>query len=179
MDPGFRRDDGLGESIRRWLSCDGERSIMTTSPVSFSTTDGIATITIDNNLNHVGIQNILNTIDPFPRSRNPKPFFAPSPRLPFPPSPRPRVPVSPRPRVPHPASHRLPYPPDRGDRIRSYHLLKLLSQHFDVSIACTSDEPVWLQHHHLLRVAHHGRGDPGRDHRCGCSRRGYHVRQHG
>lgn len=47
-------------------------------------------------------------------------------------------------------THRLPYPPDRGDRIRSYHTLKLLAEHFDVSIACTSDEPVWLQHHQLL-----------------------------
>jgi len=36
----------------------------------------------------------------------------------------------------------VPYPPDRGDRIRSYHLLKLLSRHFEVGLACTSDEPV-------------------------------------
>ncbi len=49
-------------------------------------------------------------------------------------------------------AHRLPYPPDRGDRIRSYHLIKVLSQHFDLGIACTSDEPVWLQHHQLLSV---------------------------
>src|SRR5205809_1036414 len=49
-------------------------------------------------------------------------------------------------------THRLPYPPDRGDRIRSYHLLQLLSRHFDLSVACTSDEPVWLQHHQLLRT---------------------------
>ncbi|MEX2216610.1 MAG: TIGR03087 family PEP-CTERM/XrtA system glycosyltransferase [Phycisphaeraceae bacterium] len=47
-------------------------------------------------------------------------------------------------------THRLPYPPDRGDRIRSYHLLKLLSKHFDVALASTSDEPAWLQHHQLL-----------------------------
>ncbi len=49
-------------------------------------------------------------------------------------------------------THRLPYPPDRGDRIRSYHMLKLLSKHFDVGLACTTDEPVWLQHHQLLRT---------------------------
>jgi sugar transferase (PEP-CTERM/EpsH1 system associated) len=49
-------------------------------------------------------------------------------------------------------THRLPYPPDRGDRIRSFNLLRLLSQHFDLSVACTSDEPVWLQHHQLLRT---------------------------
>ena len=47
-------------------------------------------------------------------------------------------------------THRLPYPPDRGDRIRSYHLLKVLSKHFEVACACTSEEPVWLQHHQLL-----------------------------
>lgn len=47
-------------------------------------------------------------------------------------------------------THRLPYPPDRGDRIRSYHLLRTLSQHFEVAVACTTDEPVWLQHHQLL-----------------------------
>jgi sugar transferase (PEP-CTERM/EpsH1 system associated) len=44
----------------------------------------------------------------------------------------------------------MPYPPDRGDRIRSYHMLKLLSHHFDLAIACTSEEPAWLQHHQLL-----------------------------
>lgn len=49
-------------------------------------------------------------------------------------------------------THRLPYPPDRGDRIRSYNLVKLLSRHFDLAVACTSDEPVWLQHHQLLRT---------------------------
>ncbi len=47
-------------------------------------------------------------------------------------------------------THRLPYPPDRGDRIRSYHMLRTLCEHFDMAIACTSDEPVWLQHHQLL-----------------------------
>jgi sugar transferase (PEP-CTERM/EpsH1 system associated) len=39
-------------------------------------------------------------------------------------------------------THRVPYPPDRGDRIRSYHLLKLLSRNFEVALACTSDEAV-------------------------------------
>jgi polysaccharide biosynthesis protein PslH len=52
-------------------------------------------------------------------------------------------------------SHRLPYPPDRGDRIRSYHILKLLARHFDLAVACTSDEPVWLQHHQLLMTMAH------------------------
>src|SRR5690606_18238183 len=47
-------------------------------------------------------------------------------------------------------THRLPYPPDRGDRIRSYNLVKLLSEHTELGIACTSEDPVWLQHHQLL-----------------------------
>ena len=47
-------------------------------------------------------------------------------------------------------THRVPYPPDRGDRIRSYHLLKLLSRHFDVALACTTQEPVAAEHRHVL-----------------------------
>jgi sugar transferase (PEP-CTERM/EpsH1 system associated) len=39
-------------------------------------------------------------------------------------------------------THRVPYPPDRGDRIRGFHILQTLSKHFDVSLATVSDEPV-------------------------------------
>lgn len=39
-------------------------------------------------------------------------------------------------------THRMPYPPDRGDRIRAWHLLKLLAEHFDVALAATTHEPV-------------------------------------
>jgi sugar transferase (PEP-CTERM/EpsH1 system associated) len=38
--------------------------------------------------------------------------------------------------------HRVPYPPDKGDRIRAFHLLKYLSQHSTLSLACLADEPV-------------------------------------
>lgn len=38
-------------------------------------------------------------------------------------------------------THRLPYPPNRGDRIRTYHLLRFLSQHYRVHLACLADEP--------------------------------------
>lgn len=38
--------------------------------------------------------------------------------------------------------HRLPYPPDRGDRIRSWHLLRFLARHAEVDVACLADEPV-------------------------------------
>ncbi|MEO1996684.1 MAG: glycosyltransferase, partial [Planctomycetaceae bacterium] len=39
-------------------------------------------------------------------------------------------------------THRIPYPPDRGDRIRAYHILQHLTKHFDVWLGCTSDEPI-------------------------------------
>lgn len=49
-------------------------------------------------------------------------------------------------------THRLPYPPDRGDRIRSFHMVRTLANHVDLAVACTSEEPVWLQHHQLLHA---------------------------
>lgn len=39
-------------------------------------------------------------------------------------------------------THRFPYPPNRGDRIRSYNMLRVLTQHFNVSLGCTADESV-------------------------------------
>lgn len=47
-------------------------------------------------------------------------------------------------------THRVPYPPDRGDRIRAYHLLKLLSRHFEVGLACVSDEDVTVEQRQVL-----------------------------
>ena len=38
--------------------------------------------------------------------------------------------------------HRVPYPPNRGDRIRSYHLLNYLSQRANVYLATLADEPL-------------------------------------
>jgi sugar transferase (PEP-CTERM/EpsH1 system associated) len=38
--------------------------------------------------------------------------------------------------------HRLPYPPDKGDRIRAYHIIRHLSQRAHVHLACLADEPV-------------------------------------
>ena len=38
--------------------------------------------------------------------------------------------------------HRVPYPPDKGDRIRTFHLLKYLARHAAVHVACLADEPV-------------------------------------
>jgi sugar transferase (PEP-CTERM/EpsH1 system associated) len=39
-------------------------------------------------------------------------------------------------------AHRVPYPPDKGDRIRSFNILKFLSQRAAVHLACLADEPV-------------------------------------
>ncbi len=42
--------------------------------------------------------------------------------------------------------HRIPYPPNRGDRIRSYHLLRFLAARHNVHLACLADEPVPAEH---------------------------------
>ena len=50
-------------------------------------------------------------------------------------------------------THRVPHPPNRGDRIRSHHLLKFLSARAEVHLACLADEVVedesrdWLNQH--------------------------------
>lgn len=53
--------------------------------------------------------------------------------------------TAPRPRLLF-LTHRLPWPADRGDRIRSHHLLKHLAPRFHVSLACTVQEPVEPDH---------------------------------
>ena len=37
-------------------------------------------------------------------------------------------------------AHRIPFPPDRGDKIRSWHLLKHLSRLGRVHLACFADD---------------------------------------
>ncbi len=37
--------------------------------------------------------------------------------------------------------HRIPYPPNKGDKIRSFHLLKYLSRHFVVHLGTFVDDP--------------------------------------
>ncbi len=39
-------------------------------------------------------------------------------------------------------THRVPFPPDRGDRIRTWNLLKFLAARADIDLACLADEPV-------------------------------------
>jgi sugar transferase (PEP-CTERM/EpsH1 system associated) len=50
-------------------------------------------------------------------------------------------------------AHRIPYPPDRGDKIRSWHLLKHLSQIAPVHLACFADDEADLAHLPALRDA--------------------------
>ncbi|SHH41561.1 TIGR03087 family PEP-CTERM/XrtA system glycosyltransferase [Massilia sp. CF038] len=42
--------------------------------------------------------------------------------------------------------HRIPYPPNKGDKIRSYHLLKHLAQHYHVHLATFVDDEDDWQH---------------------------------
>ncbi|TWU21228.1 Cell surface antigen I/II precursor [Novipirellula galeiformis] len=39
-------------------------------------------------------------------------------------------------------THRVPFPPDRGDRIRSWNLLRHLSERFEISLGCVTEEAV-------------------------------------
>lgn len=55
-------------------------------------------------------------------------------------------------------THRVPHPPNRGDRIRTWNLLRALSPHFDIHLACVADEQVhydsWLaMHEHAVKCA--------------------------
>lgn len=37
-------------------------------------------------------------------------------------------------------AHRLPYPPNKGDKIRSYHVLRYLASHYEVHLGCFVDD---------------------------------------
>lgn len=54
-------------------------------------------------------------------------------------------------------AHRIPYPPDRGDKIRSWHLLKRLGQSARVHLACFADDEADAAHLPALREAMGGR----------------------
>ena len=38
--------------------------------------------------------------------------------------------------------HRIPFPPNKGDKIRAYHLLKFLAEHYDVHLGSFIDDPL-------------------------------------
>lgn len=45
--------------------------------------------------------------------------------------------------------HRIPYPPNKGDKIRSFHLLRHLSHHYDIHLGAFVDDPDdwrWVGH---------------------------------
>jgi len=48
-------------------------------------------------------------------------------------------------------AHRLPFPPDKGDRIRSWHMLARLLRRFEVDLGCLSDDPGDAAHLPRLR----------------------------
>jgi sugar transferase (PEP-CTERM/EpsH1 system associated) len=48
-------------------------------------------------------------------------------------------------------THRLPYPPDKGDRIRSWHMLDHLARRWEVDLGCLSDDHGDAAHLPLLR----------------------------
>lgn len=47
--------------------------------------------------------------------------------------------------------HRVPYPPDKGDKVRSYHLLKHLAASHRVHLVAFADDPADLAHRAALR----------------------------
>jgi len=51
-------------------------------------------------------------------------------------------------------AHRLPFPPDRGDRIRSHHVLKALAQIAPVHVGCLAEDAGdWAHEHELAALA--------------------------
>lgn len=52
-------------------------------------------------------------------------------------------------------SHRIPYPPNKGDKIRSYNILRYLAKRHDVYLACLVDDPQDLSHLNALKPLVH------------------------
>jgi len=48
-------------------------------------------------------------------------------------------------------SHRIPYPPNKGDKIRSFHLLKHLARNFKIHLGAFIDDPEDWQHAQSLK----------------------------
>ena len=47
--------------------------------------------------------------------------------------------------------HRIPFPPDKGDKIRAWHMLDHLAGSWDVELGCLVDDPADLDHLPMLR----------------------------
>ncbi|MFA5700472.1 MAG: TIGR03087 family PEP-CTERM/XrtA system glycosyltransferase [Desulfuromonas sp.] len=52
-------------------------------------------------------------------------------------------------------AHRIPYPPDKGDKIRTWHMLQHLAQRYRVTLICLIDDPQDCQHIPLLQQTVH------------------------
>jgi len=50
-------------------------------------------------------------------------------------------------------AHRIPFPPDRGDKIRSWHLLRTIAQFATIDLACFADDEADAAHLAALRSA--------------------------
>ena len=48
--------------------------------------------------------------------------------------------------------HRIPFPPNKGDKVRSYHLLQYLRQHYRVFLGAFVDDPADWQHAERVRA---------------------------
>src|SRR5258705_8156873 len=48
-------------------------------------------------------------------------------------------------------AHRLPFPPDKGDKVRSYHLLRHLSEQHRVFVGTFIDDPDDARHAQTVR----------------------------
>ncbi|MDQ7065675.1 MAG: TIGR03087 family PEP-CTERM/XrtA system glycosyltransferase [candidate division KSB1 bacterium] len=53
-------------------------------------------------------------------------------------------------------AHRVPYPPDKGDKIRGYHVLQYLCERYEVHLACLCDDDKdWAQKDALRQLTPH------------------------
>lgn len=52
-------------------------------------------------------------------------------------------------------AHRIPYPPDKGDKIRTYHLVKHLAENYRVTLVCLVDDEQDCQHIPALKQMVH------------------------
>ncbi|MBU8536715.1 TIGR03087 family PEP-CTERM/XrtA system glycosyltransferase [Falsiroseomonas tokyonensis] len=48
--------------------------------------------------------------------------------------------------------HRIPYPPDKGDKIRAWHMLDRLAESWDIDLGCLVDDPADLRHLPVLQA---------------------------
>lgn len=48
--------------------------------------------------------------------------------------------------------HRMPYPPDKGDKIRAWHMLDRLAEDWDIDLGCLVDDPADLRHLPVLQA---------------------------